>query len=134
MEIIGFQEISNNPKFVVEDKPNNSDLNFFLNGGTKYDNYEGLEPIFKTENTNDYQGLMNIGHLLTSVVKIDNVVDVLFDDISMYKNIIIKESSELPFHFLEDATNIFLNNVSIISRANGIYSFRRHSATIIIEK
>lgn len=134
IEIIGFQEINQNPKFIVEDKPNNSDLNFFINGGLKYDNYKGLEPIFKTENSNNHQQLVNIGHRLLSVAKIDNIVNVLFEDLSMYKSRIKKECCELPFHFLEDTTNIFLNNISIISQVNEIYSFRRHSATIIIEK
>ncbi len=134
IEIIGFQKINQNPKFVIEDKPNNYDLNFFINGGLKYDSYNGLEPIFKTENSNNHQKLVNIGHLLLSVAKIDNIVDVLFEDASMYESSIIKECCELPFHFLEDTTNIFLNNISIISQVNEIYSFRRHSATIIIEK
>lgn len=134
IEIIGFQEINQNPFFFVEDKPNNCDINFFINGGLKYDNYTGLEPIFKTENSNNHEQLVNISHLLLSVAKIDNIVDVLFEDVSMYKNSIIKECCELPFHLLEDTTNIFLNNISIISKADDIYSFRRHSATIIIEK
>lgn len=134
IEILGFQNITNNPEFIIEDKPNSYDLIFFLNGGKKYANYTGLEPVVKGDNAIDHQAVYSFSNLLLSVVKVENVVNVLFDDVSLYKNVIIKEMCELPFHFSENATNIFLENIAIVSQEKGIYSFRRHSTTLVVHK
>ncbi|WP_130285982.1 hypothetical protein [Aquimarina brevivitae] len=134
IELLGFQNISTNPIFVVEDKPNTSDLNFFINGGKKFEEYNGLKPIIDGTNAHNLDAVYSFADLLMSVSKIENVLDVLFDDVSKYGNGLIKEDCDLPFHFLSNSTNIFLNNIAIVSQVDGVYSFRRHATTIIVHK
>ncbi|WP_149207884.1 hypothetical protein [Flavobacterium johnsoniae] len=132
IEIYGFQEITNNPKFIIEDKPNKYNLNFFLNGGKYYPQYDGLKSIVDGKNANNHQTVYSFSDLLLSVASANDLIDVLFEDTKLYKNKLIKEECDLPFHFSNECTNIFFNNISIISQINGFYSFRRHSTTLIV--
>lgn len=134
IEILGFQKITNNPQFIIEVKPNNVDLNFLINGGKNFEDYKGLHSIVNGENCHNYNVLYSFSNLCMSVVKRENVSNVLLDDVIYYESGIFKESCDLPFHFYPNSTNIFLNNIAIISRVNGVCSFRRHATTIIVNK
>lgn len=134
IEILGFQNITDNPNFIFEDKPNISDLNFFINGGKDFEEYNGLKSIVDGTNAINNDTFCSFSNLLMSVVKTENVIDVLFDDVTPYKSTIIKEECDLPFYFPMEATNIFFHNISIVSKVKEIYSFRRHATTMIIRK
>lgn len=134
IEILGFQKITDKPNFIFEDKPNNSDLNFFINGGKNFDDYNGLKAIMDGTNVINNDSFCSISNLLMSVVKTENVIDVLFDEVTSFKSAIFKEDCDLPFYFPMEATNIFLHNIAIVSKVGETYSFRRHSTTMIIRK
>jgi hypothetical protein len=132
IEIYGFQEINDKPKFIIEDKPNKYNLNFFINGGKYYSQYDGLNCIVNGKNANNQRAVYSFSDLLLSVSNSNDVIDVLFEDTKLYKDKILKEGCDLPFHFSNECSNIFFSNISIVSQINGFYSFRRHSTTLIV--
>tara|TARA_R110002020_G_scaffold303939_2_gene519460 strand:- start:79317 stop:80513 length:1197 start_codon:yes stop_codon:yes gene_type:complete len=136
IELLGFQPFTNNPSFIIEDKPNKYDLNFFINGGKFFKDYKGLNPIIKFKDVNDYTCKTGAANLFLTVTKVPEFIEEFFEDYFHHNTRITSpiEECELPFNLPSDSTNIFLHNLALVSQVQGIYSFRRHSTTIVINK
>ncbi|MET2985896.1 hypothetical protein [Aureibaculum conchae] len=131
IELLGFQKIANKPKFVIEDKTFSYNINYLLNGGKISNDYSNFKPAIEVSNNASHIHFVNFVFASTSDKGfLKKNFDEIVDDYPYFNS----DDSDLPFIVNNDTTGLFFNNFLVFSKMEGIYSFRRHSSTIIITK
>ncbi len=135
IELLGFQKISANPKFIIEDKPCSYDINFFINGGKKDERFSILNSTFDFSKHEFYKENSVIsGGFVVPAVDRQIINELLVYPLTGKETVLLRKDGDLPIVFSEKTSNVLFHDFTIISKVNNHYSLRRHSTSIIVEK